>query len=255
VPFTPAHAAAVLPFRRTRLIFSALIVGSFAPDFEYFLLMAPRGQFGHTPAGMFLFSLPAALVVLWMFHRWVKPLSAMMMPRPLRERMVPYLGPFTFAPGKRFALIAISALVGIATHIGWDSFTHPASPLVQHWAALRAVHTLPLLGTHQMCRILQLISTVVGLGILFVCLVRWYCRVQRIVPVKPRGSTLWLAALWIGLPLGATAGAAVRVWIGNGGHWHFLGYSALEFVIAWIALLWWEMAAVGYFAGSHGELN
>ncbi|MDR3738783.1 MAG: DUF4184 family protein [Terracidiphilus sp.] len=255
MPFTPAHAAAVLPFRRTRLIFSALIVGSFAPDFEYFLLMAPRGQFGHTPAGMFLFSLPAALVILWMFHRWVKPIAAIMLPQPLRERLVPLLGPFAFAPRKRFVLIAISALVGIATHIAWDSFTHPASPLVQNWAALRAMHAVPLLGTHQMCRILQLISTIVGLGILFIWMVRWFGRAPRSEQAASSRSTLLLAALWIGLPLGAAAGAAVRVWIGNGGHLHFFGYSALEFVIAWIALLWWEMAAVGYFADTYGELN
>jgi hypothetical protein len=35
VPFTLAHGAAALPFRRFHLVFSALLVGTFAPDFEY----------------------------------------------------------------------------------------------------------------------------------------------------------------------------------------------------------------------------
>lgn len=230
-------------------------MGSVAPDFEYFLLMAPRGKFGHTPAGMFLFSLPAALAALWMFHRWVKPVIVMILPRPLRERFTRSLGPFSFAPGKRFLLIAASAFAGIATHIAWDSFTHPASPLVQHWAVLRSMHTVPLLGTHELCRILQLFSTVIGLGALGVWFVLWYRRTERVAMDEPPGKYRRRVALWIGLPLGAAAGAAARVWIGNGGHWRYFGYSLMVFAVAWIALLWWEMVAVGYFADSYGELN
>ncbi|HWT65593.1 MAG TPA: DUF4184 family protein [Terracidiphilus sp.] len=255
MPFTPAHAAAVLPFHRTRLVFSALLVGSFAPDFEYFLRMAPHGGFGHTPSGMFLFSLPAAMVVLWLFHRYVKPLVAFMLPRPMRERMMPSPQPFAFAPRGRLALIAISALVGIATHIGWDSFTHPASPLVRHFDVLQSMRTVPLLGTHELCRILQFISTIVGLAILGIWTVLQYRRAERVEESMPSGSNLLRAALWIALPLGAAILAALRVWIGNGGHLRHLGYSLMIFVIAWIAFLWWEMVVVGYFADSYGELK
>ena len=37
MPLTIAHPAAVLPFRHSRLPISALVIGSLAPDFEYFL--------------------------------------------------------------------------------------------------------------------------------------------------------------------------------------------------------------------------
>lgn len=232
-----------------------MVMGSFAPDFEYFLNMAPHGQFSHTLAGMFLFSLPAALVALWLFHRCVKPLAAYMAPRGLRARLAPYLGPFRFAPGGRFLLVALSALAGIATHIVWDSFTHPGMPLVQHWAALRAMHAVPLLGVHQTCRILQMISTVAGIAALCGWFARWYVRAEVVaLPPEPRWE-LRRVALWLGLPLGAAVCAALRVWVRNGGHWHHFGYSLMVFVVSWIAFLWWWMVVAGYFADSAGELN
>ena len=37
MPFTPSHAAAVLPFLRTPLPASALVVGSITPDLPFYL--------------------------------------------------------------------------------------------------------------------------------------------------------------------------------------------------------------------------
>jgi hypothetical protein len=72
VPFTLAHGAAALPFRRLHLVFSGLLVGTFAPDFEYFLRLSPDDGFGHTLLGTFVLTLPLALLVLWLFHTFVK---------------------------------------------------------------------------------------------------------------------------------------------------------------------------------------
>src|SRR5579871_128427 len=41
VPFTVSHAAAALPFRRARLVTSALVVGTMAPDSSTFWLSRP----------------------------------------------------------------------------------------------------------------------------------------------------------------------------------------------------------------------
>ena len=42
--FTVSHAVIALPFRRSRrLVFSALVVGSMAPDFEYYLRLTFTG--------------------------------------------------------------------------------------------------------------------------------------------------------------------------------------------------------------------
>src|SRR5512133_2984557 len=131
MPFTISHAAAALPFRRTRLVFSAIVVGCMAPDFEYFLHARIISRVSHTLAGAFEFSLPAALVVLSLFF-WVmeRPLLVLM-PSSIQRRVV--LKPFTLLPWKRFFLIIASLMVGIASHLIWDSFTHPGMWAVDHF--------------------------------------------------------------------------------------------------------------------------
>jgi len=101
VPFTLSHAAAVLPFRR-RLIPSALVVGALAPDFEYFLRLSPADRFGHTLLGAFMFTLPVALAVLWMFQRLIKVPVVQLMPDALQRRMANHIDAFRFGPGKSF---------------------------------------------------------------------------------------------------------------------------------------------------------
>lgn len=93
VPFTLSQAAAALPFRHTRLIWSAVVVGCFAPDFEYFLRLAPKGGFGHTLLGMFVLDLPVALLVVWLFHRFAKEPLYVWLPDGVRQRVE--LGPNT----------------------------------------------------------------------------------------------------------------------------------------------------------------
>src|SRR4051812_20670876 len=112
MPFTFSHAAAAYPFRRTRLVLSAVIIGSMAPDFEYFLHGRMTSRWSHNLHGAFEFSLPASLVVLAIFHWILKRPVLTLFPRALQERVV--LEPFPFWPLSRFLMIAFSTLVGIA---------------------------------------------------------------------------------------------------------------------------------------------
>src|SRR5208282_2730238 len=134
MPFTLAHPAAALPFRKTGLVISAVVVGSMAPDFEYFLRLSPQGRFGHSLPGLIIFTLPVALAVLWLFHRSVKFAIVRLLPASLQHRLV--CTDFPFGDVRRFALLVLSVLVGALTHILWDGFTHRSSWLVQHWSPL-----------------------------------------------------------------------------------------------------------------------
>jgi hypothetical protein len=174
VPFTLAHAAAALPFRRTRLELSALIAGCFTPDFLYFLRLAPRGHFGHTLPGLFLFDLPAGLAALFLFHAYAKQPLAVFLPGGVRQRAAPGAGRFAFGPPARFALIALSILIGAATHILWDSFTHRDYWPALHWSFLRHRVRVPFAGPVPAYKLLQHGSTVVGLAILALWVVLWY---------------------------------------------------------------------------------
>src|ERR1700733_2396374 len=105
MPFTLSHAAAVLPLRRMNLVPSALVVGTFAPDLEYFARLSPGDGYGHTWPGTFLLTLPLALLTLWIFHVFVKQPVVAILPEGFQRRLAPYLGRFRFGRVARFGWI------------------------------------------------------------------------------------------------------------------------------------------------------
>ena len=251
VPFTPAHAAAALPFRRFRLVTSALVVGTFAPDFEYFIRLAPRGGFGHTLLGAFVLSLPLALLVLWIFHAFVKRPLTSLMPNGIQDRLASYLDKFRLFGSRRFAWIVISILLGIATHIFWDSFTHPTMWLYRHWSFLRQTLRLPMVGPVLYYQLFQHSSTILGLGILGAWLLHWYRATvsgdQSRIGRLSRAHRLFITAVIATIAL---LGAAIRAIVGVGPPFH---HGALEgfvgvAVCTFIALTWWQLVAYGLFS-------
>lgn len=248
VPFTLAHAAAALPLRRTRLVPSALIIGTFAPDFEYFIRLSPGGGFGHTIVGAIVFILPVSLVVLWLFHSVVKVPAVSLLPRSMQRRLIPYLGKFRFLPPSRFALIVASLLLGIATHLLWDSFTHSHTWLYHHWPVLSQPLRLPVVGQLARYKVFQYVSTILGSWVVLAWTVRWF---QTAIPssqplATQLSSARKLAIVSFGIII-ATLGAVIRVLPdieAQPGSWPwklYLGYA----VVTWIAVAWWQLVAYG----------
>ncbi len=234
-----------------RLVTSALVVGTLAPDFEYFLQLMPRGGFGHTLQGVFVLDLPLALLVLWVFEGYLKVPLTLLLPDGLQRRVAPHLGEFRFFGWRRFAVIVASILLGIATHLLWDSFTHPAMWLYHHWLFLSRTVRLPLVGTVEYCKVFQHASTVFGIGVLVAWFTRWYqgtepCGEARSGPLTStqRARTILFAAVlallgcllrpivFLGLP---TSAARLE---------RFAGQAAATA----IALLWWQLVVYGVFA-------
>jgi len=175
MPFTLSHAAAAIPFRRTRLIMSALVFGCFAPDMEYFLWLRPHGHFGHTLPGLFIFDLPASLVALFLFHRYAREPLLACLPLHLRERVRRDRGP-SMRSVSGFLLVCVSILVGIATHFLWDSFTHADYWLGQHLEFLKIAVDVPLFGSRPLYAVLQYLSSVLGIIAIRVWFILWYRR-------------------------------------------------------------------------------
>ena len=172
MPFTPAHAIAALPFRRTRLNMPAIVIGCLSPDFEYFFRLAPQGSFGHTWLGVLVADLPVSLLVLWLYQCYLKAGLYAVAPGlfPFRE-VERKAGPI--ARGlMQWVIIVASVLLGAVTHIVWDAFTHRHLWPYNHIAFLRT-HIPVFHWRVDTCNFLQAASSVAGMLVLLVMWARW----------------------------------------------------------------------------------
>ena len=176
MPFTLSHAAAALPFRKLKPIWPALVMGTFAPDLQYFVMLSQEDRSGHRFPDLLLFTLPVAVVTLWLFESIVKKPVIELLPSGIQRRLQNKLEPLPFRGWRQFGLIVLWICIGIATHLVWDQFTHSYSWLPNHWTWLKTMVTVPFLHPMRVMTILQHVSTVLGLAILFVWLLAWYRR-------------------------------------------------------------------------------
>jgi uncharacterized protein DUF4184 len=126
VPLTPAHAAAALPLERvTRALgialpMSALMIGTWTPDFEYVLLLRPGGKFGHTPLGLLVFCLPLGLLAWATFRAVVAPALLPLLPPGLETRVRTHLRARHERDGVAAAAAVLgSSLVGTIVLCAW----------------------------------------------------------------------------------------------------------------------------------------
>jgi hypothetical protein len=226
------------------------VIGTLAPDFEYFLLLIPMDRYGHTVRGLFWLTLPIALLVLWTFHNFVKVPASMLLPDSIQRRLVGHLDEFQFRGLGRFLLIVISILVGAFTHLLWDSFTHRTGWFYHHWALLRQTVQVPILGPLPYYKLFQHVSTILGLGIVLVWLVWWYRTTKpadHAIAGAPSVSRRFATVAV--LATAACAGAAINGTMaarGPAGHFNFREF-VVEAVVTVTALAWWELVAYGIF--------
>ncbi|MFV0538344.1 MAG: DUF4184 family protein [Dysgonomonas sp.] len=146
MPFTFSHPSIVLPlmyFPKRWVSSTGLIVGSMIPDFEYFIRMKPHSDYSHTLGGIFWFSLPLALVVSFIFHLIVRNTLYDNLPAFFKSRFVifkqfDWISYFK----KNWITVIISILIGIITHLFWDSFTHNGAYFVQRIPFLERTFSL-----------------------------------------------------------------------------------------------------------------
>jgi hypothetical protein len=174
MPFTPAHASIVLPFINSRYVSATgLVIGSMSPDFEYFLRMSVRGDYGHTAWGILYFDVPLTLVMAVLFHSVIKPNLIGNLPPYLQQRMTSLMrSHFTSYLKKHFIIFLISAGIGATSHVLWDDFTHSDGYFIRVVPLVRG-HYIPLFGLRQpLWHVLQHISTVVGLLVIGIYIAR-----------------------------------------------------------------------------------
>lgn len=233
MPFTGAHPVAVLPFLRTRLPASALVVGSVVPDLPSYVPVDPLWK-THTWTAVVTVDLLTGLLVWALWHGLVsRPLVATA-PRPLRARLVGVpLGLRARLTGARGLVpVAAAVVVGAATHVVLDAFTHPRRwgvdllpVLYEPWAGVPAYSWLADVGG------------AVGLLVLAGWVALWWRRTPP-APVPPGRPWPWVVVPLAGV-VGAlaaapgepdTRSAAVEAAFGGGGA--ALGAAAV-LVVGW----------------------
>jgi hypothetical protein len=193
MPFTFAHPAIVIPLTKLKWFSAtALILGSMAPDFEYFIRMRIYGSFSHSLAGVFLFDFPLVLFLAFIYHNWVRDELLINLPVFLRKHLIVYKNfNWNIYFRQNVLGVAISALIGIASHILWDAFTHPNGFFVENISVLRGSFVLGGIR-FKVFNTLQHASTVVGLA----AMVYWVLKMHPVQAVKKRNITKYW--LWAG---------------------------------------------------------
>ena len=149
MPFTPSHAIVALPFARTAIPAGAVAVGAMAPDLPLFFPWVTSYSSTHGFPSLLWTSLPIAVLLYAIWRLVIRPAaSGLLLPEALRARM-----PWAWDrpsrpehPGRGAVLVVLATLIGIATHVFWDLFTHP-DRLGSVWIPALAEQWGPFEGT------------------------------------------------------------------------------------------------------------
>ncbi|WP_246372404.1 DUF4184 family protein [Nocardioides pelophilus] len=153
---TLAHPAAILPLRRLGLPMTALAAGSMVPDIPLFLGWVRGYEVTHSVVGVLVVDVVLATGVVLLWFHLVRDALVDLAPEQVRSRL-----PATIRPTRRERLLVpVAGSVGAATHLLWDSFTHPGRWGPRHIEWLRTEHE-GLLGL----KWIQYSSGVIGLVI------------------------------------------------------------------------------------------
>lgn len=185
MPWTFAHPAAVLPLRSACprwLSFPGLLVGSITPDVGYYFGQLSLAAFAHTLPGLIIFCVPVGLALLAVFTSFAGPLTVLL-PSPHRSLVRSTLQEPKRTAAVLIATATLSILIGAATHVVWDSFTHAnrwgvALVPILNWEVLLA-------GDRQIrfFNILQHAST--ALGLIAIAVLYWRAvGARREVPIQ-----------------------------------------------------------------------
>ena len=146
-------------------------------------------RISHTPEGLFLFDLPLGLLLVFVFHNVIRDPLFDNLPSFLQRRVMTFK---TFDWNGYFIrhwfVVVWSLLLGAASHLFWDSFTHNHSFFVELLPALRTNVTL-FDGSMPAYRVLQHVSTVVGGAVVWAWVMKF--------PMGPEVKTIRTPYYWV----------------------------------------------------------
>jgi len=200
MPFTLAHPAAVLPLRGTGLPMTALVAGSMMPDFPQMLGYTEARSFSHSLVGVVTIDLALGMVAVLMWYAVYRRPLVDLAPERWRNRLLEQVA----VPKSTWLLCVPGVIVGAATHVVWDAFTHDDGWGTEHAAPLReSILGVPVYSWAQH------VCSVIGLALVVVVALRY---LQALPEQPPRPAPLvgrW--ALVVALGWGGLLGMGIAV--------------------------------------------
>ena len=165
MPHTFAHPFFAAPLKRLMPRFlrtSGLVLGSMAPDFEYFVAMEPHRTVGHTFAGFFLLHLPLCAAAALVIERLMLPTLPLLLPSAggLDRFAAERLRMRRLAKPGDWLAFAVSLFIGFLTHLFMDGWTHGNTAFTNRFAWLHA----PGVGGFVVYETLQFVFSAFGAG-------------------------------------------------------------------------------------------
>jgi hypothetical protein len=182
------------------------VAGSVAPDFEYFIRMKVLSIYSHhTWFGVLWFDVPMAILICFVYHDVVKAPLVANLPLSLNRRFNRYQD-FNWNKHfvKNYMVMMISIIIGIASHLFWDSFTHATGYFVNLWH----MESIVQIGVLQipLYKIVQHLSTLVG-GVVIVVAVYQ-------MPVQAMHNNSGIVRYWLWVTVISSIIIAVRLVFG-----------------------------------------
>jgi hypothetical protein len=196
MPFTFSHPAAILPatlLPKRYYSFTGLIAGSVVPDFEYFIRVSVNSEYSHTISGIFWFNMPLTFILAWLYHEIVKKPLIGSLPDFFRLRIQTFSSfNWKVYVRKNWGIVLVSIIIGAATHLLWDSFTHEESYFARVIPFLAQEYTI---GGYTIAgfKLAQHVSTIIG-GLILLLYVYNLPLKQEVVHTKYTGYW-WIAIL------------------------------------------------------------
>ncbi|MDQ1552494.1 MAG: hypothetical protein QOD50_1916 [Actinomycetota bacterium] len=210
VPFTPSHVAAVLPFAGTPLLPAALVIGSMGPDLFYYVPLPIDRSFTHSWLGVVTVDLVlgVALFVLWQLVFRTPLIDFMPLAARRRIAAMPWSGirPRGMSWARLGILLVVSVLIGTATHVVWDSFTHP------DWVVYQLSWLRQQWGPNPVYEWAQYFSSVFGAAVVLIWTIRWWRRTRPVDAAATRISRLARVLAWVSV-LGIGLVVALAIWV------------------------------------------
>ena len=102
--------------------------------------MKVESVYSHTWIGLFWFDLPLTMILAFIFHLIVRDTLIDNLPAFLQKRFIIFKN-FNWVKHckQSFSIIIVSSIIGVATHILWDGFTHEKGQFVESFDVLRKI--------------------------------------------------------------------------------------------------------------------